>query len=135
ESVNPTSPGDSSVWRLLNKANRTAWMGREPESCVVISIDQKEAVPIGRTATIDHAEFIVLVGYRPHGWISDVKDGETQRRIGGLIERRSEMPDGPLLDGTGKPLPPGAEPVYRSFRGHDVADFNVYDLGEFLGES
>ena len=67
ESVNILSQEGNSPWRLMNKLNSTEWMGKEAASCRVIDIQQKKAVPVGKTGMMDHAEFLVLVGYRPEG--------------------------------------------------------------------
>lgn len=83
---------------------------------------------------ISHAEFAVKVGYRPDGWISAVELGGRERLNGWRYERQDETPDGTLLDGKGHPLPPGAEPVYSSFRTAEWGDFDGVDFGELVGE-
>jgi hypothetical protein len=134
ESINVASQKDVSPCGLLNKLNSVEWMGKEPGSCRVIHIQQKESVPVGKTAMMDHAEFLVFVGYRPHGWISDVKDGGRQRLNGWRLEVRDQRNDGTLLDGHGKPLPEGAEPVYLTYEIYHLADYSNCDFGTFLGE-
>ena len=134
ESVNLV-PGEGSFpWRIPSKINSTPWMDKEPESCMVVEFKQKEPVPIGKTAMMDHAEFKILVGYRPHGWISDEKHGGRERLNGWHLEIIARTNDGTLLDGAGKPLPPGQEPVFLCYNVYELADFNDYDFGNFLGE-
>jgi hypothetical protein len=65
ESLNILSPKGKSPWQLMNKLNSADWMDKEPGSCRVIDIQQKQSVPVGKTAMMDHAEFLILVGYRP----------------------------------------------------------------------
>ena len=134
ESANLVIAEGNSPWLLLSKVNTTEWMDKEPESCMVVDIKQKEPVPKGRTAMMDHAEFTIFVGYRPEGWLSNEKDGGRQRLNGWQMEVRDQMNDGTLLDGAGKSLPPGGEPVYLPFSVYELADFNEYDFGHFLGE-
>jgi hypothetical protein len=139
ERPNPLSENDKTPWQLLNTV---AWMGKEPKSCRVIDIKQAAAAPMSKAASsedggslIDHAEYLVLVGYRPHGWISNVKNNGRDRLNGWQVEIRDQMNDGTLLDGKGQPLPLGSEPVFLKFEQNHYADFNEYEFGEFLGES
>jgi hypothetical protein len=134
ESLNLGSPDTMTPWGLLNKLNSTEWMGKEPGSCRVVHIQQKEPVSAGKTAMLDHAEFLVYVGYRPDGWISDTKNDGRQRLNGWKLEVRDEKQDGTLLDGHGGPLAPGATPVYRAFEMLHLADYTKYAFGTFLGE-
>jgi hypothetical protein len=136
ESINrPDAPTDS-PWRLLlgGNVNSTEWMGKEPASCKVIDVQQAAPAPRGKTALIDHAEFLVTVGYKPPGWISPFPGRDDQRYNGWDIEVLDRTAEGVLLDGKGSPLPPGAEPVYLRFTAYVPADFNLYDFGTFLGE-
>ncbi len=134
ESANLVSEEVNSPWRLLNKINSTTWMGKEPESCMIVDVKQKKSVPFGKTAMIDHAEFTILVGYRPPGWISDEKHEGRQRLNGWDLEVCDQMNDGTLLDGSGKPLPVCDELVYLRYKTRETADFNDYDFGDFEGE-
>jgi hypothetical protein len=134
ESASMVFAEGNSPWRLMNKINSTQWMGKEAGSSMLVDIQQKQPVPLGKTAMMDHAEFLVVVGYRPDGWISDIKDGGRQRLNGWQLEVRDQMNDGTLLDGHGRPLPPGGVPVYLRFRVYESADYNDYDFGDFLGE-
>ncbi len=134
ESANLVFAEGNSPWRLLNKINSTRWMAKEPESCMVVDIKQKEPVPLGKTAMMDHAEFTIVVGYRPRGWISGEKDNGRQRLNGWDLELRDQTNDGTLLDGSGNPLPAGAEPVYLRYSVYETRDFNDYDFGDFEGE-
>ena len=84
-------------------------------------------IPMG-----DYAEFQILVEYKPKGCITWDRggfwyDGWKLRHIN--IKR-----DGTLLDGKGKPLPAGADPVFQSWNVYATTDFNKYDFGKFLGE-
>ena len=77
---------------------------------------------------------LVRRGYRPDGWISDTKDGGRQRLNGWQLEVRDQMNDGTLLDGHGKPLPLGEAPVYQRYHVCELANYNEYEFGDFLGE-
>ena len=134
ESANILGAEENSPWQLRNKLNSTAWMGKEPESCMVVDIKQKEAIPVGKTAMMDHVEFTIYVGYRPRGWISGEKREGLQRLNSWQLEVRDQMNDGTLLDGAGKPLPVGHPPVYLPYDIYELADFNDYDFGHFLGD-
>jgi hypothetical protein len=104
EPLNPVSPKGKTPWQLMNLLNSTQWMGKEPSSCRVVDIQQKKPVPMGKTAAIDHAEFLLLVGYRPAGWISDSKNDGLQRNNGWKLEVLDRRSDGTLLDGNGNPV-------------------------------
>ena len=134
ESVNVETVLANSPLSLLNKLNSFRWMGKDPETCMVVNFEQKEPVPLGKTAVMDHAEFLILVGYRPEGWISDLTDAEDQRLNGWHREMLDRRSDGSLLDGHGNDLPAGAAPVWLRFRAYEAIDFNEYDFGHFLGE-
>jgi len=82
ESANLVCAEGNSPWRLLNKINSTRWMNKKPESCLVVDIKQKEPVPVGRTAMMDHAEFTIVVGYRPRALINGGKHKGRQRLTG-----------------------------------------------------
>ena len=69
ETANMVFAEGNSPLRLLHKINSTEWMGKEAGSCMVVDIPQKQPVPLGKTALMDHVEFLVVVGYRPEGWI------------------------------------------------------------------
>jgi hypothetical protein len=134
ESANPGCDEDNSPWRLFNKINSTRWMDKEPESCKVVDIKQMKPVPVGKTAMMDHAEFEIMVGYRPRGWISDKKNNCRQRLNGWVLEVCDQTNNGILLNGSGKPLLAGKEPVYLRYNVYETADFNDYDFGHFEGE-
>jgi hypothetical protein len=134
ESASVLSPTSNSPLRLLNLLNSKEWMGKKPGSCRVVDFKQDKPVPLGKTAMMDHAEFLLFVGYRPNGWISDVKDDGRQRLNGWNLEVRDQKNDGTLLDGHGQPLPPGAEAVYLRFEMCHLVDFNDYEFGHFLCE-
>lgn len=111
----------------MNKLNEKEWMGKEPRSCKIKDIKQKQPVAMG-----DYAEFDIFVEHKPKGCITFDKggfwyDGWTLRHI-------DVMKDGTLLDGSGKPLPAGADPVFLSWRVFEETDFNNYDFGKLLGE-
>jgi len=71
------------------------------------------------------------VSYKPKGTIT--YSGGT-RYDGWTAMMLDRMPDGTLLDGNGKPLPPGQPPVYLHFEVYDKAEFNEIDFGEYQGE-
>ncbi|MCA9125113.1 MAG: hypothetical protein H6822_02000 [Planctomycetaceae bacterium] len=117
-------------WQLSNKLNATEWMGKEPESCRIIDFQQKEPVHAGQ-----NADFSIAVGYRPHGWISDMLDDGSRRYNGWAIEPRDQKQDGTMLDGSGNPLTAGADPVYLHFNVFHLAEFNAYDFGRLESDS
>lgn len=116
--------GGRSPLQVLGLLNATPWNGKEAESCMVVDINQKEPVTANQTA-----EFTITIGYRPKGYISDVRDGGRQRLNGWQLEARDQKNDGTLLDGNGQPLPPGGEPVYHPFDIYHTAEFNDFDFG------
>lgn len=120
---------DESALSLLNVTNETEWMGKEPKSCRLIDMKQDKSTPIGSPV-----RFVILVGYRPHGWISDIRNDGRDRNNGWMLEIRDQTNDGTLLDGHGKPLTEGAEPVFLLYEHLHTAEFNDYDFGKFLGE-
>lgn len=122
------------TFKLLNRVNSREWFGKEPGSCRVIDVHQAEPVPVGRTATMDHVEFWIAVGYRPKGRISGETDDGLRRLNGWTLEMRDQTPDGALLDGHGRPWPEEADPVYRPISACGSADFNDFDFGHFVGE-
>jgi hypothetical protein len=143
----PSDDLTSSPLSLLAALNSKPWMGKEEKSCLVIDFN------ITRTAP-DEVELIVLVGYRPPGWISE-ETADGRRRLNGWSwEFRSQSEDGAPLDPeTGYPLPWDAEPVFQnsaaflsklsSMLGVNLeldsevfrtADFNNCNFGRFLGE-
>lgn len=112
----------------MNKLNATEWHGKEPRTCKIKDIKQKEAVPFG-----EYAEFEILVEYRPPGCL--VFDGRGWIWDGWMPKHIDVTSDGKiLLDGNGKPLPAGEKPVFRGWRVYDDVNFNNYDFGKFVGE-
>ncbi|MEX0728910.1 MAG: hypothetical protein WEB58_17750 [Planctomycetaceae bacterium] len=109
---------------LLGLLNATTWNDKEPESCMVVEISQKTPV-----TTYQTAEFIITVGYRPRGYISDIRDNGRQRLNGWQLEVRNQRNDGTLLDGNGETLRLGAEPVYLGYDIYHVEEFNDVDFG------
>jgi len=108
--------------------NRTEWRGKEPRSCGITNV----SIQPYKHGSIEPKTVDIEVTYRPKGCISFIGrtkyDGWTAR----VIDR---MQDGTLLDGHGKPLPEGEEPVYLSFELHHDVDFNAIDFGELVTES
>lgn len=120
-------------WRLLTKTNSAPWRGYEPGSCMVVDIETARGVGENR-AGLYTAEFDVLVGYRPAGWISEASPDGSRRRNGWKQEMRNQFRDGTLMDGLGMPLPPGADPVYEVFTPYHSADYTGCDFGTYIGE-
>lgn len=113
--VNPERRYDPPVFALLGTVNDREWMGREPKSCRVVEIKPCFGSAKG---TVGYA---VNVQYRhpehdPEGWTVKILD------MGG---------DGPL-DGHGKPLPPGSDPVYIERDIYELTDFNAADFGSLM---
>ena len=123
-----------SLFFLMNKVNSVPWLGKETRSCRILDFRQREAVPVDSEGKMCHAEFAVAVCYRPPGWISGVASDGSDRLNGWEKEVRDQTKEGVLLDGYGKPLPHGVEPVYLRFEILHEADFNEYDFGSLLAE-
>lgn len=111
----------------MNNLNEKAWMGKEPRSCKIKDIKQKQPVAVG-----DYAEFDVLVEHKPQGCITFdgrgwIWDGFTPKHI-------DITKSGVLLDGKGDPLSAGEDPVFLSFTAYKAVDFNEFDFGKLVNE-
>lgn len=112
-----------------NKLNKTAWMGKDPETCKIVDFKQRQGVTINRDAVFD-----IVVEHRPQGCIT--LDGSGYIQDSWKVKHIDVSTDGKtLLDGKGKPLPPGEDPVYCGpWRFFNATDFNKFDFGELIGE-
>ncbi len=115
------------LFKAMNNLNEKEWMGKEPRTCKIKDIKQKQPVPMG-----SYAEFDVVVEHRPKGTIlfdgrGWIWDGFTPKHI-------DATNDGRLLDGKGNPLPAGQDPILLEFKAYRSLDFNDYDFGKFLSE-
>ncbi len=107
--------------------NRTAWRGKAPRTCAVVSVKSRPS----SAANDEPAEFDVLVAYRPKGVITFAGGTKYDGWTAMMLDRAK---DGTLLDGHGKPLPNGHPPVFLPVEVYDDVDFNEIDFGEFVGE-
>jgi hypothetical protein len=107
--------------------NRTEWRGKEPRSCAVTGIrgGPHSAADIGPII------FDVEVSYRPKGYITFVGETKYDGWTAMMLDRQK---DGTLLDGHGKPLPPGQPQVYLPFEVYKDAEFNDMNFGDFVDE-
>ncbi len=122
------------LFSIMDRTNSTEWMGKEPRSCRIVHFEQVKPVAMRRGSPMPAVEFVIHVGYRPDGWISNVLHEGKQRNNGWDIERLNETADGVLLDEDGGPLRDDREPVYRKFAAHLSDDFNRIDFGTLEGE-
>jgi hypothetical protein len=107
--------------------NRTEWRGKAPRTCGVTKAKSKP-----HNAGSDKPwVFDIEVSYRPPGCITYTSGTRYDGWTTTLLDR---MADGTLLDGAGKPLPPGKPPVYRRFEVYKDVDFNAIDFGTFIEE-
>ena len=138
EFVNPLEPEEGTPLWLMDRSlrNSSPWMGKEAGSCMVVHVEQQSSVTLGKTFMMEHAEFIVTVGFRPEGWISNLGNGGRDRLNGWTREICDQMDDGSMLDGKGHPLPDDAAPVFlrpEAFQ-YGCADFNAVTFGVFEGK-
>jgi hypothetical protein len=63
------------------------------------------------------SEGIIVVRFRPHGW---------------TVHKAERTHDGQLVDGHGRPLPEGHEPVLLGWDVRGEIDFNTFSFGLLL---
>jgi len=107
--------------------NSTEWMGKEPRSCAVTSVNMS-----GRSGNEPTHICNIDVSYRPKGYISYQGNTKYDGWTAMMLDR---MKDGTLLDGHGQPLKDGDPPVHLPFEVFADVDYNELDFGQFLGES
>jgi hypothetical protein len=107
--------------------NRTEWRGKEPRSCAVATVRNRPHAAGSEGEVV----YDVEVSYRPKGVITYTGGTKYDGWTAMMLDRAK---DGTLLDGHGKPLPEGAEPIYLPFEVYRDTDFNEIDFGEFVGE-
>jgi hypothetical protein len=107
--------------------NRTEWKGKEPRSCAVTRVASKsKRVGDGGPITVE-----IEVTYRPKGDVSFV--GKT-RYDGWQAMVPARTLTGEFADAEGRPLPPGAAPVYVPTDVYDDAEYNDLDFGSLVLE-
>ena len=111
----------------LDHLNSVEWLGREPQTCKILSLHQQSPVAVG-----EQVEFEILVEYRPVGCITSNYGGFWYD--GWKIKNIDMKRDGTLLDGHGNPLSVGENPVVLEWNAYKSIDYNDYEWGELIDE-
>lgn len=106
--------------------NRTEWRGKEPRSCAVTNMHSGPH-PVTEKKTV----FDLEVSYRPKGYITFVGNTKYDGWTAMMLDKQK---DGTPLDGHGKPLQPGQDPVWLPFEVFEDVEFDDMNFGEFVEE-